>query len=199
MITYYDYKRECVKNNVEPIPYYEWFEKQRQDFDIDYYKKNNIPENYAKQEQLERIKEERKLFDEDVKYAIKHHKRYLFHLTLGTILCMTVCFWLPFLAGFIKDFGMQNHGSPAGLKYNFVSGFASVCIWIYFTGIVSIPLSIIGSVTVWPLLLKNLMFEEYTDYEFHKDAYYPQILQMLKHGNIEVSNAIAVLASQIFW
>lgn len=153
---------------------------------------------YMSKEQLISILDSEEQYDKDFRYTVKHHKRYLFHLILGTILCMSCCFWIPFLIGFINNLCDDFALTPKDFASNCVAGFFYITAWLYFTGVVTVPLSIIGSVTLWPLFLRKCMFTDYTDGKFHKDAYYPEIMEMLKCGNIETTNAIAVLGSQLF-
>lgn len=154
-------------------------------------------DEYMSKEQLILILDNELQYDKDFRYVVKRHKRYLFHLILGTVLCMTSCFWIPFTFGFLRNLCSYISYAPKDFISNCVAGGAAVLTWIFFTGVITIPLSIFGSVTIWPLFLRKLMFYDYQDNKFHKDAYYPEILEMLKCGNIETSNAITVLGSQL--
>lgn len=131
---------------------------------------------------------------------IGKHYMYKFHLILGTILTMSSCFWIPFLVGVIKALCEPFHLMPLSTAA-ITEGCLYVMAFIYFTNGILVPVTIIAGVTLWPMILKSIMFPNGEGY-FAKHRYndplqhYENLMRDLKNGNIELKNAAAVIGSQ---
>lgn len=179
--SYFNTFLELNKNNALSYDYYNFCKTL-------FYHPNKFKKTFSK-EDMKKIKDEIKSFKFNPKsYHVKLHKKYIFHLCVGTPLIITSPFWGPFLWGFLNELcfptmmSLASHGA-------FGNGVLDMMMFVGVTGVVTIPLACILSVTAWPALLRYFLFDK-------EYPYNPFIMEELKYGNVEKTNAVAVIGSQ---
>lgn len=140
----------------------------------------------------EKIKESLDKENKRFEYDLKLHQRYRRRYYTGIVLWMTVCFWLPFLIGFLQGYDVATtyfHGAGV-LGSMCVSGFAYICL-TSFTFPVTIPLSFVMAVIGHPAILKACMFND-------EHPYNESLMNALGHSSEqELKNTGSVTAGTV--